>query len=627
MFGLKRQTVSIWAAILLPVLILIGLQLYLFTDGARRDVEQLSAARAHEMAAYTEARAVAELKLVVVLASSAGLAIDDIPQTYRLARSLAAASGVWRTVSLAEPATGVELFDLRRPLSSAPVAMSRSQATAAARLTRPMISGVEPDGAGGFAVMLRAPVIRDGAVRYVVSVALDPSVFHAVVAARAPAGSIAAVVDRSGAFIGRSVQHHRRLGYPASVFVRQAVARGGSGFYQGVTLEGLANYTAYATAPVTGWSAHVAVPSKLIDGPRRMSFLIWGAVAAGCLSISGAMIFLILRDIGLRRREEERLQQSQKMEAVGQLTGGIAHDFNNLLTAIIGGLDIVLRRSAPDDPNRRYLDGALDAAVRGAKLTSRLLAFSRTQRLALEAVDVEAVIADMSELLAQSLGPGISVEVRVAQDARWVMTDKNQLELALLNLAVNARDAMPDGGRLEFSTRAVGADSRRAAAHRVEVTVADNGSGMPGHVAERAFDPFYTTKDVNRGTGLGLAQVYAMAKQSDGEAHIESTPGKGTRVSLLLPHATPVAPAARNVEPVGDDKPATGQTILVADDDDGVRRILVETLRERGYVVSEASDGNMALGDLTKIAPDLLILDFMMPGLNGAEVARAKRAR
>ncbi len=625
MFGPRKQTVGIWAAILLPVLILIGLQLYLLTNEARRDVERLSAARAHEIAAIAEARAIAEMTLVTVLASSASLPAADIAETYRLAGALAAASGIWKTVSLADPSTGVERFDLRRPLSSGPMAMSRSATAAAAGVNRPTIGGVEPDGAGGFAVMLRAPVIRDGVVRYVVTVGVDPSVFHATVAARASAGSVVAVVDRSGKIIARSLDHNRRLGHPASRFVRQAVARGGNGLYRGVTLDGLANYTAYVTAPTTGWSAHVAVPSRLIDGPRRLSFVIWGVVAAGCLLISGLIIWLILRDMGLRRQEEQRLQQAQKMEAVGQLTGGIAHDFNNLLTAIIGGLDIVLKRSAADAPNRRYLEGALDAAVRGAKLTSRLLAFSRSQRLALEAVDVEAVIADMSELLAQSLGPGITVKVQVAPDARWVTTDKNQLELALLNLAVNARDAMPEGGTLEFSTRAVGAENPRASAHRVEITVADNGQGMPRDVAARAFDPFFTTKDVNRGTGLGLAQVYAMAKQSGGGTHIESVPGQGTRVSLLLPPATPVETAPRDVRPDAPINAGAGQTVLVVDDDDSVRRIVVETLRDRGFVVSETGDGGMALAQLAHTRPDLLIIDFLMPGLNGAAVALKAR--
>ncbi|MDO8325175.1 MAG: response regulator, partial [Phenylobacterium sp.] len=343
----------------------------------------------------------------------------------------------------------------------------------------------------------------------------------------------------------------------------------------------------------------------------------------GCLALSGLMIGLTLRDMDQVRREDEGLRQAQKMEALGHLTGGIAHDFNNLLTAIIGSLDLVLRRAPAEDPNRRYLEGALDAAQRGAKLTSRLLAFSRTQKLGVEPVDIAATLDGMSELLDQSLGPGVAIRVQVAPEARWVSTDRNQLELALLNLAVNARDAMPEGGRLTFTGALV--DHRRAgkATPRVVLAVSDTGQGMTSEVLHQAFDPFFTTKAVSKGTGLGLAQVYAFARQCGGEVKIHSEVGKGTRVELILPAASEVAsaPAIAAPEPVLAD----GRRILVLDDDESVRQVLVENLRARGYVVFQAANGEDALNALADIDPDLFVLDFLMPGLNGAEVARRAR--
>jgi PAS domain S-box-containing protein len=346
---------------------------------------------------------------------------------------------------------------------------------------------------------------------------------------------------------------------------------------------------------------------------------------------SGALVYLLTeaRDITELKAAQEQLRQSQKMEALGQLTGGIAHDFNNLLTVVVGGLDLLVKRT--DDPKlKRYAENALAAAERGARLTGQLLAFSRVQRLEVRPTHVAPLIRNMRPLLRNVLGPGIEKRFDLDDAMMPVMADPTQLEVAVLNLAINARDAMPDGGILSFASRPVKVrgDPDIIDGDYLEVTIADTGTGMEPQVAERAFEPFFTTKEVGKGTGLGLSMVYGMARQSGGAARIESREGEGTAVKLLFRKAD--VPVTEIAEPAEDSaapaKPPVPLSVLVIDDDPDVRGFIVETLEEQGYQVREASDGRAGLAELERARPDLVVLDFIMPGLSGAEVASRIRA-
>jgi PAS domain S-box-containing protein len=342
----------------------------------------------------------------------------------------------------------------------------------------------------------------------------------------------------------------------------------------------------------------------------------------------GEVLYLLFeaRDITELKAAQEQLRQSQKMEALGQLTGGIAHDFNNLLTVVVGGLDIIAKRA--DDPKlKRYADNALAAAERGARLTGQLLAFSRVQRLEVRPTYVAPLIQNMRPLLRNVLGPGIEKRFDLDLDAMMpVMADPTQLEVAVLNLAINARDAMPEGGVLTFSSRPVevSGDPDLEDGDYVELCISDTGQGMPPEVAERAFEPFFTTKEVGKGTGLGLSMVYGMARQSGGSARIESTPGKGTAVKLLFRKADEAVDEAapRTDEPTSHNVPLAPVSVLVIDDDPDVRAFIAATLEEEGYRVRQASDGREGLTALDRELPELVVLDFIMPGLSGAEVAR-----
>ncbi len=340
---------------------------------------------------------------------------------------------------------------------------------------------------------------------------------------------------------------------------------------------------------------------------------------------AGKIVYLLFeaRDVTELKAAQEQLRQSQKMEALGQLTGGIAHDFNNLLTVVVGGLDVIARQ-VKEERLKRFATNALTAAERGARLTAQRLAFSRVQKLEVKPTHVAPLIEGMRPLLKNVLGPTIEKKFDLAHTGMPVMADPTQLELAVLNLAINARDAMPDGGVLTIATRAmtIRDDPELAEGDYVELSVGDSGCGMPDEVAARAFEPFYTTKEVGKGTGLGLSMVYGVARQSGGTARITSTPGEGTCVRLYFRRAEEPAEqsraASRKAARTADRRQAT---VLVVDDDPDVRDFISASLADYGYAVREAADGASGLAAFAEKRPDLVILDFAMPGLTGSEVA------
>ncbi|BDA85543.1 hypothetical protein Sa4125_30850 [Aureimonas sp. SA4125] len=335
-------------------------------------------------------------------------------------------------------------------------------------------------------------------------------------------------------------------------------------------------------------------------------------------------------------RAHEALRQSQKMEAVGQLTGGIAHDFNNLLAGISGSLELLQTRMAQGRVNEvgKYIVGAQGAAKRAAALTHRLLAFSRRQTLDPKPTDVNRLVRDMEELLSRTVGPSIRVETVAEEDLWSTLVDPNQLENALLNLCINARDAMPEGGVLTIGTSNRWLDERAARerdlppGQYVSMCVSDNGTGMTPGVVERAFDPFFTTKPIGSGTGLGLSMIYGFARQSGGQVRIDSEVRVGTTVCIYLPrHHLAVEVEKEAPGPVEAPRAQPGETVLVIDDEPLVRMLVVDVLEELGYTALEAGDGPEGLAILrTNVHLDLLVTDVGLPnGMNGRHVAEAAR--
>jgi signal transduction histidine kinase len=334
-------------------------------------------------------------------------------------------------------------------------------------------------------------------------------------------------------------------------------------------------------------------------------------------------------EIEAREQAQITLLQTQKMEAIGQLTGGIAHDFNNLLTVACGALDMLSARIS-DETNARLVRSAQNAMWRGATLTGALLAFARKQRLEPVLADLNSVILEMSEMLRRSIGPSVEIRHSLAAGLWPVLIDIGQIETALLNVAINARDAMPRGGTLSITTANVSNELPEEVGARdcVLVSVCDTGTGMSPEIMERAFDPFFTTKEFGKGTGLGLSMVFGVVHQSGGTVRLRSQIGIGTTVLIYLPRATgisasPTSAESSVVQPRGDAR------VLVVDDDPAVRELTVESLREFGYSTVEADSGEAAL-TLLKCEDrcDLIVMDEVMPGLSGQETVRlARRAR
>jgi len=375
-----------------------------------------------------------------------------------------------------------------------------------------------------------------------------------------------------------------------------------------------------------GETANMSIVLNLPIGTRAFDFSL-----RPVRDIEGKIVALVPEavDVTARLKAEAALQQAHKMEAIGNLTGGIAHDFNNLLQGLTGSLDLIRRKPDARDRVRRWAEAGLQAAERGAKLTAQLLAFSRSQKLEMAPIDLARLLQESRELLMRTLGPKIRVTLDLDVRAGPVLGDETQLEMAVLNLAINARDAMPEGGDVMIGTRRrrIVDDPELATGDYVELSVSDTGAGMPPDVVARAFDPFFTTKGVGKGTGLGLSQVYGMARQAGGLARIRSTPGQGTTIAIVLRATT--GNVERPVSPrIGETAPASSPaTVLVVDDDAGVRQFLGESLESFGYAVLQAEDGYAGLALAERARPDVMIVDYAMPGLTGAEVALRIRRR
>ena len=359
--------------------------------------------------------------------------------------------------------------------------------------------------------------------------------------------------------------------------------------------------------------------SRLVDGEGEPI----GIVAAG-------------QDVTERRAMLEQLHQAQKMEAIGQLTGGMAHDFNNLLFVIQGNLSLLEEQLKPESALRHPVDRAIAAVERGTILTQRLLAFSRKQLLRPMVIDVNAVVADITDLLQRTLGETVEVEVAPAEGLWRCVADRTQLENAILNLAINARDAMPAGGRLLIATANAGLDEEFAAADPevtpgkyVTVSVTDTGTGMAPAVQRHIFEPFYTTKEAGVGSGLGLSMVYGFVKQSGGHVTVRSTEGAGTTVAMYLPRATARDTEATKAPVLRPCAPARGETILVVEDNSEVRHLAVAMLEDLGYRVTAAANGTEAMARLGQ-GPDvdLILTDVVLGGaMSGTDLAAAARER
>ena len=606
---LRRSAWLVVAAAVVPLLLFVIMQAGFDARAQRANARQnaLNTSQSIAVAMDGEVRRISAGLDAVATARS--LRVNNLDEFRSRASELVGLNGEWRAVTLIDVPTDRPLigtsaaaYQIQLTVRGAPGRGSRFIGFARGPGCPCLIFDREAVGPPGTRWAIRALVSNAGLMRLL------------------PLGKqhyeVSAITDPSGRFLARSISDDIRFGNLGSVYLRGAANSGqASGTYRGFTLEGIENYTAFVRSPLTGWIAHAALPSEAIDSPARRFLASIGLAALLSLLLAGILIWFALRQVSEARRLSERLQQAQKLEALGQLTGGIAHDFNNLLTPVVGALDFVSRKPAIDPASKRLIDGALASARRAGKLTAQLLAFSRRQKLLIEPIDVAGMFDEMQDLLRQSVGTGHTLQILQDDRSLCALSDFNQLELAVLNLALNARDASPDGTPIIITTTATGTPTDGF----VTITVRDQGSGMDEATRQRAIEPFFTTKEVGRGTGLGLAQVFGTAAQSGGELKINSEPGAGTEIVLTLRRCE-TATSRRTLVTIASDEDQVSRRLLVVDDDPLVRRAIVALLEEAGHIVDSVSDGATALTALAQRRFDLVLVDFLMPEMNGAEL-------
>ena len=526
----------------------------------------------------------------------------DIARFTTLARRILANQRDWRAVALAQ-ADGRLLFSTLPP-AERPSVLGGLDAAALRRLRatgQPQVGAITTAPSGERFMTVLAPVGPAGKVRLVVSALIPVTRIEGLLRVEPLAsGWTASIVTRAGVAVIVPADGRNAVSIdPRPVEMWMPVAG-------------------------TKWSVRITAPAQAFLAPVRHAALLLLSAATLCI----LLLMLLARMLALELRQERNREaselQRQRMEALGRLTGGVAHDFNNLLTPIMISLDLIGHRNV-DVGLVRHLDAAIAGVERARMLVSRLLSFSRQQQLSPEAVELRALIDGLMDLIEKSLTPAIKVAVEVEPGLCAAEADRGQLELAILNLVINARDAMPSGGRLEITARPV-ADSdkpRAGPGDFVAITISDTGMGMDGSTIANAVEPFFTTKPVGKGTGLGLSMVDGFASQSGGAFVLDSEYAKGTRASIILPCSSarpPTPPAART------DVGAEQLRILLVDDDDRVRRASAEVLTEAGHTVVEAADVDLALAVLVDAVDiDLVVTDFIMPGRSGAELVEALR--
>ncbi len=606
--GGRRSVLLIIAAALVPLLLFAIFQFGFAAREQRRAVEGRALALSQLLISQAEGKAGRIEVLLASLATSRAVADGDWPALRKRFQGF---------VHLYPDLRGITVTDLARgqTLLSLGVAPTNAIFVADARTTgRPLFVGYARSSECR-CMLFEQSSQTNGGKRIILSVLTDSDVFRKMLPRPDAQYAAVAINGPEARFIARSIDHERRFGALSSTYLQQAVLSGAaSGIYRGHTLEGVENYTAFARSARTGWTAHVALGATYIDDPARRYLASLGGAALLSLLLAGLLIAFAIRQMRAARVLAERMQQAQKLEALGQLTGGLAHDFNNLLTPVVGTLDLLSRRDSLDERSRRLARGALSSAQRAAKLTSQLLAFSRRQKLEVVPVPVQQLIASLTDLIERSLGARHPFHVIVDPTVRCVASDPNQLEVALLNLALNARDASSQDSPVTLSVRTDGSG-------HVLFEMRDRGHGMDEQTRRRAFEPFFTTKPVGQGTGLGLAQVFGVVSQSGGSMSIDSAPGQGTTVTLRFAECKDED--AADISATMSKDLLKSLRLLVVDDDPAARATIAGLLAEDGHAVESVAGGTSALALLRENDFDLVVADFQMPEMTGAELIKA----
>jgi signal transduction histidine kinase/CheY-like chemotaxis protein len=612
-------------AALLPIIVFAAVAAAISLGREQATIEREAVDRAHRLMDLVDRELRSQTDLVRTLAALPGF---DSPIDHEWFRELGGRvmreHRIWDAVILSDLA-GNRVAAVGASGGTGPV-VERASHDEVIATGVPVIGriGVGPGGRAGLPI--RAPINRDDKFINILTIVVRPdSIRELLLESQIPPEWIGTIADGSGRVVARTAGDASLLARPVSDTAMAARTRGGEGTYAGRTLEGTETVSAYRISAATNWSVHIGVPRAIFRAPlSRLAWLTGGGAFASLL-LAGAFALLLVRELRLRRNEAQAFVQAQRMESLGRLTGGVAHDFNNLLTVILGNLSL-LETKLRGGVEERRVAVIRRAAERGANLTAQLLAFTRGGSSEIKVIDLNQRIRAVLPMLRETLRSNIAIELDLAPNLPAVAIDPLQLDLALLNLAANARDAMPDGGLCQISSFAAAAKAGSGTS-AIGLAISDTGTGVAPDDLPHVFEPFFTTKEPGKGTGLGLTQVYGFARQAGGSAEIASEPGRGTTVTLHLPASTGAPEIIEHIQAPIKTGGVRSQ-VLVVDDDPDVRSITSEYLRDRGYVVREAGDADAALALLERDAFAAVISDIMMPGrMDGLDLARACRRR
>ncbi len=650
----SRPLILLALAALLPLILLSAVLGATWLRQQQAALEQSALDRVERAAAVIERELSAQIQVLRALAQSSVL---DVPLAGGLLDESAIRTAfarvqrelpLWRAVSLSDR-EGNRLVDVPLPIAGGrgkvvdPASHAQVLATGG-----PSIGTILRGPIGNAAFAIRVPVVRDDRILYVLSAVVAPDAVNRLLHANVPEDWRGAVIDSDGKLVARTYGDPGLIAQRASQSAQAARARGEAGVYESISLEGEALVSAYRLLPAWNWSVHIAMPSAVYHAPLTTSLWLLAGGAVLSLLLAGAFLALLAHEAEARRRAAAAAEEGWRMEALGRMTGGVAHDFNNLLMIAQSGAEAIKQRSG--DPVRvaAHADSILAAVRRGEALTRQLLAFARRSPQAPVSFLMQERAGELLPLLERSTRADITTTLAVSENAWPIFADPNALEVALVNLAVNARDAMPEGGRLTVSVtnatqaprrdRGAGTGNASLGGDYVAIRVEDTGTGIATEDLDRIFEPFYTTKPAGKGTGLGLSQVLGFAKQSGGTVTVDSRIGIGTVITLYLPRA-----ATEPIRTVGHDMaidvaggvdgadggdPDQGRVLLIEDNPE-VARATEDMLVAAGYRVSWVSSGTAAMERIEcGEAFDAVLSDIVLEGgPSGLELAPRLRAQ
>jgi signal transduction histidine kinase/ActR/RegA family two-component response regulator len=632
---LRRRLILLALAAMVPLIALSALLAAAYLQQQREAIRQEAVRHAAELIESVDKELLAQLQLLTVLGQSPILdsATPDLARFHVLAQRFPRELQHWHTVILVD-ATGRQIVNSGVPFGTAlpplndPAGHKKLMETG-----KPVIGNIVPLGplakdsipkAG-----LRVPVRRDGKILFDLVAVISTAHISSLLSPPGLAPEFRPFLVDAADTIVAAPRSPGLVGRKAAAATVEAAAREVQGVYPGVGLLDVPVMTAFRRSARTGWSGHVAIPFAVYNEPLRRAEWIVGLAGAGALTLTGVFGWLFRREAGIEKNRAQFQERAIRMEALGRMTGGVAHDFNNVLMVILSSIELMQRRKLAKG-SERYLAEMRKAAERAAHMTRELSAFSRGMPKQTGILDLNDSVKDVLTMVRQSLRGNIVVTVDLVDGPVPVDIDAIQFDLAVLNLAVNARDAMPEGGTLTIETRFAKFPDRSGRSG-VALSISDTGTGVSAHVLPHVFEPFFTTKEVGKGTGLGLSQVYGFAKSCGGLADIESSVGEGTKVTLYLPlAAVPLAapsPAQEIASPVVVPF-AEVKRVLVVEDNDEIRAAAASQLSELGYDVLVAENASRALEVLEDSKVDGLVSDLVMPGdKDGYALAKQVRGR